>query len=89
MTLIVGAANPNFALQVCDRRVTMSPTGEFVTDDAIKMVAFCNQMVFSFTGLAVMDGKKTVQWLSDELASLATHDLKVACEHVRRRATER
>jgi hypothetical protein len=88
MTLILSLAAPQFVVQVCDRRVTEFDTSKLVTDEAIKMVAFGNQIVFSFTGLAVIERKKTDQWLQDELVGLPTTSVFDACKHIAARATE-
>ena len=39
-------------------------------DDSNKIVMFCNQMAFAYTGQALLEGKSTDEWLARELAGL-------------------
>jgi hypothetical protein len=88
MTLILSFAEPRYVVQVVDRRVTDTGTRQDVEDSRIKMVAFCNQAVFSFTGLAEIEGKPTDKWLQDELTALRTYCPLIAGRQIAERATE-
>ena len=79
-------AAPGFAVQVADRMVTFLASGQVKNDFANKMVQYCNQVLFSFTGLAELDGKPTDQWLSELIWQAAKRDLALVCQTIIERA---
>jgi hypothetical protein len=87
MTLILSMLRPSYVVQVADRRLTYAD-GRVADDNSIKSVFFSNQLVFSFTGLAALNGIKTDIWLVNELSSLPTSSIEAAAEHIAIRATE-
>jgi hypothetical protein len=94
MTLILSLITPHYAIQMSDRMVTWledapgHKRGDCKEDDRIKMVLYRNEMVFSFTGTAELECKRTDIWLLEELARNAAVPLNVACDRVARRAGE-
>lgn len=92
MTLILSLATPHYVVQVADRMLTNSyPDGttRTVEDNANKVVLFCNQMAFGYTGLArVKSNLKTDRWLEQELGTLSSRSMSRALEHIASRATE-
>jgi 20S proteasome alpha/beta subunit len=66
MTLILAAATPHFVVAVADRRLTR-PDHTTADDNANKMVMFCNQMAFAYSGMSEIEGQRTVEWLVAQL----------------------
>jgi hypothetical protein len=88
MTLILSLATPWYVIQVADRRLVWSDTWRIADDAANKVVQFCNQMAFSYTGLAELGGRKTDVWLTEQLVTLSSKDPDVVLKHIADRATE-
>jgi hypothetical protein len=63
MTLILGCLTHDYAVQVSDRRITLWPNYKLVDDERNKAVQFHNCFSFSFTGLGVLDGLPTAEWI--------------------------
>src|SRR5690348_7837189 len=87
MTLIVAFAAPPYAVMVADRRLTW-PDGSLADDCANKIVMFCNQMAFAYTGRALIEGENIDEWLAAELLRLPSRSIESACIHIRDRATD-
>lgn len=87
MTLIISVATPEYVVSVADRRLSFLD-GRVADDDANKVVMFCNSMVFTYTGLAHLEGVKTDVWLADALAALPDRSLAAAYDHIALRATQ-
>ena len=71
MTLILSALTPTHAIQVSDRRLTL-PNGELYEDDRNKALALsCSNGHFclSATGLGVIRGKPTSEWMADTICA--------------------
>lgn len=69
MTLIIAAANKDAVLLVADTRLTR-PDGSLYDDCAIKtIVLHCwdAKLVLAYTGLAIIEGKRTDRWLVSKL----------------------
>lgn len=68
MTLIISAAAPGVALQVADTLVTKG--GQYYDDKLVKStIVHCRngKLIVSYTGLAVIEGKRTDIWLAQML----------------------
>jgi hypothetical protein len=66
MTLILSLIARNFAIQVSDRRLTMTD-GTLLTDESNKAILFENQFIFGYTGLAEIDQVPTYRWVAEAL----------------------
>ena len=79
MTLVVGAQNNAYALQVSDRRLT-GPDGSVVDDESNKLFILESdacRFVVGFSGLAGDGGRfKTNEWLPEALRDSAPPDYK-------------
>jgi hypothetical protein len=62
MTLILSLATPDWVAAVADRRLSRK-SGKLADDNATKVVMFCNQMAFCYTGRSEIEGKPTDRWL--------------------------
>lgn len=68
MTLIISVLTPSYVLQVSDKRVTSIADGSLIDDDRVKAVQYCNQMLFSYSGVAELAAQPFHEWLVDVLA---------------------
>jgi len=87
LTLILSLASQDFVIQVADRRLTNKVGGRTSQDDN-KVVLFCNQMAFAYTGLAEIGNTKTDKWLVTELGKLQSRSLSDAILAIRDLSTE-
>jgi len=62
MTLIITCLAHEHIVQVADRRLTM-PDGSLYDDDTNKAVYYCGRVAVAYTGLAIMEGKPTAEWI--------------------------
>jgi hypothetical protein len=62
MTLILTCLAHEHIVQVADRRLTM-PDGKLYDDDTNKAVFYCGRVAVAYTGLALMEGKPTAEWI--------------------------
>ncbi len=62
MTLILTCLAHKHIVQVADRRLTM-PDGALYDDDTNKAVFYCGRVAVAYTGLALMEGKPTAEWI--------------------------
>lgn len=67
MTLILSCITPDYAILVADRRNMALEKYAIVEDDRSKIVLYCQQVAFAYTGLAEIEGLKTDHWLLDKL----------------------
>lgn len=72
MTLILSFVDPQYAIQVSDRRVTEYPSGRVVNDTTSKTTLFGGRVLFGFTGLGRLDGEPTHQWMTKKLSEALT-----------------
>lgn len=68
MTLVLSLVTKDFLVQVSDRRLTRGRS--IVSDRATKMVALCNYMALSYTGIAEIGGQRTDLWITETLSTL-------------------
>lgn len=71
MTQILGVVTHDYALLASDRRlsfVTGPRAGQVADDDACKLVCLCNAMGIAYTGVAVISGMPTHEWIAKRLA---------------------
>src|SRR5438105_4175654 len=88
VTLILSLATPELVIQVSDRMVIDSSSGQVSNSNANKLVLFGNRMAFGYSGLAQLEGLDTDKWLSRVLQSASIRSTSDAVTHVARRATE-
>jgi hypothetical protein len=88
VTLILSLANPDFALQIADRRITAQASGAIIEDYRPKMVLFGNQVVFSYTGMATLDGMNTDEWLGHTIFTSPNRDALSVFNHISKQAKE-
>jgi hypothetical protein len=69
MTLIISLLTPTYVAQVSDLRLTERPAGTPLTEPAAKAVSWCGHTNFGYTGPAVLDGKRTDQWIAEILVN--------------------
>jgi hypothetical protein len=62
MTLILTCLAHEHIVQVADRRLTM-PNGALYDDDTNKAVFYCGRVAVAYTGLALVEGKPTAEWI--------------------------
>lgn len=63
MTLVLTSLSHEHILQVADRRLTL-PDGSLYDDDTNKAVFYCGRVAVAYTGLAIMEGKPTAEWIA-------------------------
>ena len=66
MTLLISCLTAKYIVTVSDRRLT-SPKGKVVDDAANKVVFFAPDALFSYTGIAEINGLRTDEWIADQL----------------------
>jgi len=86
MTIVVDCFAKDAAFQVSDRRLT-DLHGKIFDDQRNKAVIVNGRLVFSYTGLAHIDGQRTDLWLAKAIAECATSDMSAVANHVRDKAT--
>ena len=62
MTLVLTCLAHEHIVQVADRRLT-KPDGALYDDDTNKAVFYCGRVAVAYTGLALMEGKPTAEWI--------------------------
>lgn len=83
MTLILTCLTDEHIVQVADRRLTM-PDGTLYDDDTNKAVFYCGRVAVAYTGLAIMEGKPTAEWIGSCMKDEET--VQLAMERVAKRA---
>lgn len=71
MTQILGVVTHDYALLASDRRLSFvggPRAGQVADDNACKLVSLCNIMGIAYTGLAVISGMPTHEWIALRLA---------------------
>jgi len=91
MTLILAAANQQFATLIADRRVTCN--GRVLDDEQNKIIAFaCRdaRVAFAFTGIAQWKSFDTCQWLLKTLQQISEihKNISDVMEELRNRASD-
>ncbi|MCK4829895.1 hypothetical protein KA005_79970 [bacterium] len=92
MTIILNCLTPKYAIQVSDRRLTL-PNGDIFNDHSNKAIFVNGHIVFSYTGLAFIDGHtRNDDWFLDVLANIYKEhpngSFTTITEHIADRATE-
>lgn len=88
MTLILSCITDDVVYQVSDRRLTrLTPLRELVEDESNKAVFVNGRVAFAYTGLSVVGGKKTDQWLVQAIASKPSEDMNEVVENISAKAT--
>lgn len=62
MTLILTCLAHQHIVQVADRRLTW-PNGALYDDDTNKAVFYCGRVAVGYTGLALIEGRDTAEWI--------------------------
>jgi len=88
MTLVLDCFARDAAFQVSDRRLTDPERGTVVDDETNKAVVVNGRVVFSYTGLATIEGQPTDEWLARAIADGPTEDLAAVARRIADRATE-
>lgn len=83
MTLILTCLEHEHIVQVADRRLTRLD-GSLYDDDTNKAVFYCGRVAVAYTGLAVMEGKPTAEWIGSCMKDEA--DVQPAMKRVAERA---
>lgn len=90
MTFIINLVEKNYIFQVSDRKLTRilnnKPIGYI--DEQNKAVFFNNRMVFSYTGLAKINGKSTALWLAEKLSDVKVNSTSEAFNLIKEEATK-
>jgi len=92
MTLILNCLTPNYAIQVSDHRLTL-PNGNIFDDHSYKAIFVNGNIVFSYTGLAFIDGQtRNDDWLLNALSEVYKKypnvSLTTTSEHIADHATD-
>jgi hypothetical protein len=77
MTQIISVITQEYALLVSDRLLTYgegSRAGETYDDDTCKLVSLCNTCGIGYSGLAMLGGEPTHEWVAKTLAAAACRD---------------
>ncbi len=67
MTLVLTHMSDDLIVQVADRRLTVSGTGQLVDDDANKAIQYGPSFAVAYTGLARIGRQKTDEWAMEAL----------------------
>ena len=84
MTLVLTCLTERYCVQAADRRLTM-PDGSLYDDDTNKAVFYCGRVAVAYSGLAIIDGVETAEWVARQMYDVP--QLKPALEQVAQRAT--
>ena len=92
MTLILNCLTPDYAIQVSDRRL-MLPNGATFDDHSNKAIFVNGHIVFSYTGLAFIDGQtRNDDWFLNALSEVYKEhpnvSLTTTSEYIAERATD-
>jgi len=93
MTLILNCLTPNYVIQVSDRRLMLS-RGLVYDDNSNKAIFVNGNIIFSYTGLASFDNRKTMNddWFLDTIGDVYNRypniSLTTTAEHIAERASE-
>jgi hypothetical protein len=92
MTLILNCLTPKHAIQVSDRRLVW-PDGTLANDNRNKAILVNGNIVFSYTGLALIDGKtRSDDWFLNALSDIYKEhpnvSLTTTAQHIAKRATD-
>ena len=87
MTLILDCIARDAVFQVSDRRLTDAYGGTVVDDQSNKAVVVDGRIVFGYTGLAIINGQRTDQWLAQVIADGPTQDMSAVANRIRDKAT--
>jgi hypothetical protein len=69
MTFILTCATSDVVYQVSDRRLTsFTPPHESIDDESNKATLHDGNLVFGYTGISLIDGKRADHWLANTLA---------------------
>jgi hypothetical protein len=87
MTLVLDCFARDAAFQVSDRWLTDPERGAVVDDQTNKAVVVNGRVVFSYTGLARIEGQRTDEWLARAIADGPTEDMAAVARRVADKAT--
>jgi hypothetical protein len=88
MTIVLDCFARDAAFQVSDRRLSdPDRPGIIIDDETNKAVLVNGRVIFSYTGLAAIDGQRTDEWLARAIADGPTEDMAAVAQRVRDKAT--
>jgi hypothetical protein len=88
MTIVLDCFARNAAFQISDRRLTdPDRPGKIVDDETNKAVLVNGRVIFSYTGLATIEGQRTDEWLAHAIADGPTDDMAAVAQRVSDKAT--
>jgi hypothetical protein len=88
MTQIICVLTRRAVLLAADRRLTEVGTGRLYHDDTCKMVSLCNAAGVAYTGLAILDGIPTHEWICHRLVDAGVRRVNDATDALTRAATD-
>jgi hypothetical protein len=87
MTLVLACAQRTRVLQVSDRRLTrihpITRARTTVQEPATKSVVFENRALFGYTGLSILERKRTDLWIAETIAQVTDGDVVKAIDLLR------
>src|SRR5262249_8755533 len=88
MTIVLDCFARNAAFQVSDRRLTdPDRPGKICEEEADKADLLNGRGIFSYTGLATIEGQRTDEWLAHAIADGPTEDMASVAQRVSDKAT--
>jgi hypothetical protein len=85
VTQILSVATKDYVIIAADRRlvrITANGIDQILEEDSCKLVNFCHSTIFSYCGLAKLDGIPTNEWLLKNLTFSGTYTMEMACNKI-------
>ncbi len=88
MTLIITCLTDDVVYQISDRRLTsFAPPYNLIDDECNKAILMNSRIVVSYSGLSMIEGKRTDDWIAEVIADGSNKDMSVVANRIRDHAT--